>query len=307
LNHLEREQQLGDILETLKGGYNPNYQDMAVLEAVRGWEALSGEKKDEEVPAESTDEAVAGEDGEWTEAQLGQELDDLLTQDHVALLLGHESYITQDSTSLLLDLSSYIPESLTPQYVYLRDTTIEWLRALGIVRGLVTNSDETAQARTAFQDAESKLNSAKDKKRDDQDELAELFDPEYFGSEGQFKKLHGLCLSKDTGEYTYEVCLFGDATQKQGGSHHNLGKFSSWSTDPNIKPGEPSYYEVQHYTRGAKCWNGPERSVTLHLSCGTENKILTIAEPEKCEYHLTAITPALCLPLEVVEATRQEL
>src|ERR1700758_2722806 len=40
--HLEREKQLSDILDTLRHGYNPNYQDMAVLEAVRGWEYLAG-------------------------------------------------------------------------------------------------------------------------------------------------------------------------------------------------------------------------------------------------------------------------
>lgn len=41
----EREKALSDVLRNLKEGYNPNYQDMAVLEAVRGWEGLSGEQK----------------------------------------------------------------------------------------------------------------------------------------------------------------------------------------------------------------------------------------------------------------------
>jgi protein kinase C substrate 80K-H len=40
--HHEREKALGQILDTLRTGYNPNYQDMAVLEAVRGWEELAG-------------------------------------------------------------------------------------------------------------------------------------------------------------------------------------------------------------------------------------------------------------------------
>ncbi|KAF8591551.1 hypothetical protein K439DRAFT_906236 [Ramaria rubella] len=295
-SHVQREKQLGDILEALKGGYNPNYQDMAVLEAVRGWEALQKVEQ----------EGEEGEEGEWTEAHLEHQLEGVINQDHVALLLGHESHLHQETTSLLFDLSAYIPEALAPQYTWFRETITEWLRTFGMVRDVVTNPDATSQARAAYHDAENKLNSVKNQRRDDQDELAELFDPEGFGIEGEWKKLQGLCLSKDTGEYTYEVCLFGDATQK-GGGHHNLGKFASWSTDPNIKPGEPRYYEIQHYTRGAKCWNGPERSVTLHLSCGIENQILTVAEPEKCEYHLTATTPALCLPLDVIENSRQEL
>ncbi|KAF8528686.1 glucosidase II beta subunit-like-domain-containing protein [Gautieria morchelliformis] len=305
LKHLEKEKQLEDILDALKGGYNPNYQDMAVLEAVRGWEALSGDKNEES--AESTDSPEL-EEGEWTEDQLKYQLEGVINEDHVALLLGHDSYINKESTSMLWDLSLYLPESLTPQYNWLCNAVVEWLRTFGVIRGpgVTTNTDGTSQARAAYNEAESKFNAAKDNLRDEQDELAELFDPQGFGIQGEWKKLQGLCLSKDTGEYTYEVCLFGAATQKSG-AHHNLGSFSSWSTDPNIEPGEPRYYEIQHYTGGAQCWNGPQRSVTLHLSCGTENQILTIEEPEKCEYHLTATTPALCLPLEAVGNTREEL
>lgn len=100
-NHLDREKQLGDILEALKGGYNPNYQDMAVLEAVRGWEALSGEKQEE--PADSADSADLPEleEGEWTEEQLEHQLDEvILNQDYVALLVAHESHLNQEPTSL---------------------------------------------------------------------------------------------------------------------------------------------------------------------------------------------------------------
>ena len=38
----EDEKTLADILSQLRAGYNPNYQDMAVLEAVRGWEFYAG-------------------------------------------------------------------------------------------------------------------------------------------------------------------------------------------------------------------------------------------------------------------------
>lgn len=47
-----------------------------------------------------------------------------------------------------------------------------------------------------------------------------------------------------------------------------------------------------------KCWNGPNRSVMLELSCGTQNALLSVSEPEKCEYHFKATTPALCWPVE---------
>ena len=50
-------------------------------------------------------------------------------------------------------------------------------------------------------------------------------------------------------------------------------------------------------SRSLKCWNGPERSVKLDLSCGTNNELLHISEPEKCEYYFKATSPALCWPL----------
>jgi len=103
--HLEREKQLSDILDTLRHGYNPNYQDMAVLEAVRGWEYLAGlphlgEAEREEGGADD-EEATANidnvkeelEEGEWSMEQLEQQLDELLHVDHVSLLMEHDSHV----------------------------------------------------------------------------------------------------------------------------------------------------------------------------------------------------------------------
>jgi protein kinase C substrate 80K-H len=108
--HLEREKQLSDILDTLRHGYNPNYQDMAVLEAVRGWEYLAGlphiteadreEGSDEEDGATSqVDEAKEElEEGEWSGQQLEQQLDELLNVDHMSLLIEHESYVDEPAS-----------------------------------------------------------------------------------------------------------------------------------------------------------------------------------------------------------------
>ena len=32
----------------------------------------------------------------------------------------------------------------------------------------------------------------------------------------------------------------------------------------------------------------------LYLECGVENKILSVSEPEKCEYVMKMTTPAIC-------------
>ena len=108
--HLEREKALGEILNTLRSGYNPNYQDMAVLEAVRGWEELAGlphindvrkdaDNKDDnqESDSEAKDENGAGKaeqnDDMWSAEKLEQELDGLVATDHLSLLLEYEEYV----------------------------------------------------------------------------------------------------------------------------------------------------------------------------------------------------------------------
>ena len=155
--HLEREKQLGDILEALKTGYNPNYQDMAVLEAVKGWEALRpAENSGEEEPALFN--ADDFEDREWTEDQLKYQLDPILNQDYVALLLAHENHINHETTSLreylnyavsvlfllnstlVTDLVSYLPESLLPTYEAAKNTILSWLQAVGIIKSSAIDS-----------------------------------------------------------------------------------------------------------------------------------------------------------------------
>ncbi|KIK33935.1 hypothetical protein CY34DRAFT_813259 [Suillus luteus UH-Slu-Lm8-n1] len=317
--HLEREKALGDILTSLRTGYNPNYQDMAVLEAVRGWEALAGlphindVRKGDDGEADTTAEKPTTEDnvedeGLWNAAKIEKELDQLLKTDHVTLLLEHDQLVGPASAqSLLLDISAYLPDVLLPSYHSFRDSVLSALSVFGIGGGGASDtSAESNRARVALSDAEHSLKLTQDEQRTANEDLSDIFDPDGFGPEGEWKKLDGMCLSKDTGEYTYEVCLFDEARQipNSGGSGFSLGKFSSW--DKAARAGELEYYTRQHYTQGAKCWNGPHRSVELVLTCGTENTLLTVAELEKCEYQITGTTPALCRPLED-EHTKDEL
>ena len=112
--HLEREKALGEILGALRTGYNPNYQDMAVLEAVRGWEELAGLPhinevgKDEaakvEVKSEGPEESV--EPGMWSTSQLESGLNNLLETDHVSLLLEHENHIQAPQEDSVREYSS---------------------------------------------------------------------------------------------------------------------------------------------------------------------------------------------------------
>ncbi|KAF7354938.1 hypothetical protein MSAN_01408600 [Mycena sanguinolenta] len=213
------------------------------------------------------------------------------------------------SASSLFNMRSYLPESFMPQYEGMRETILSWLEIFGIAGTDVEKSTDTSKARQALTDAENALKRVREQKKNAEEDLEEIFNPEGFGTEGEWKKLDGTCLALDTGEYTYEICMFDEAKQKpnKGGTTFNLGKFSSWNPSPDVKPGDPAYYEKQIYNRGTRCWNGPERSVALVLTCGTENALLTVAELEKCEYQITGTSPALCLPLDEKANGREEL
>jgi len=110
---LEKEKALGEILDNLRSKYNPNYQDMAVLEAVRGWEQIANLPhindvgKDDQVEAEgNTEEANDEEDdgngvyepeeelpeGEWPKEDLTWKLDNLLKEDATRLLIEHDEF-----------------------------------------------------------------------------------------------------------------------------------------------------------------------------------------------------------------------
>lgn len=93
----ERERSLGDILDNLRAGYNPNYQDMAVLEAVRGWEQIAHIDKTNEHVTDEEAGISEGEDkheeGEWSREDLEAKLDSLLNTDYESLLLAHEEHI----------------------------------------------------------------------------------------------------------------------------------------------------------------------------------------------------------------------
>jgi len=185
---------------------------------------------------------------------------------------------------------------------------LSWLQILGFVKGPSTAISEATKAREKLNDAERSLNLAQKHLEEVSKELLDLFNPTRYGVEGQWKKLHNTCLTKNTGDYIYEVCLFGEARQQpnHGGSTFSLGKFTSWNPSPDVTEGSKEYYSTQVYSHGTRCWNGPERNVKLVLSCGTENVLLTVTELEKCEYLLTGTTPALCLPSEDERDSRKD-
>ena len=101
------------------------------------------------------------------------------------------------------------------------------------------------------------------------------------GPNGELYPLANQCFSVEAGKYTYEVCVFRDAKQKEGDDGGTqLGKFTHM--EYKEETGERTLY----WENGQRCWNGPARSATVHVSCGAENKVLSADEPDTCRYVL---------------------
>ncbi|PLW22299.1 hypothetical protein PCASD_15310 [Puccinia coronata f. sp. avenae] len=278
--------QLNNILKDLKAGYNPNYQDMVVKGAVKGFEEWEADKASQAQEA-GADEVVSIPVNEELDGMVNEDPVDLITAEQETLGGGSER---AGSTAAGFNLAAYLPASLGKA-----------LHALGVLpaspteRGTGDTSAESAerpdvvQARTRLHDAQNALQTSQAQLDETRTKLAQDWGPQW-----EFKKLDQSCLELNHAEYIYEVCLFGEAFQKtSNGARTSLGRFSHWNKD--APHGSPEYYSKQVYTDGAKCWNGPERSLHLEIRCGTKNQLYSVMEPEKCEYLMRMSSPAMCL------------
>ncbi|XP_043289156.1 glucosidase 2 subunit beta [Venturia canescens] len=147
--------------------------------------------------------------------------------------------------------------------------------------------DEATRAREQYQQAEKACSELQMKIR-----TSEEKNERDYGPEEEFAPLDGECFEYRDSEYVYSMCPFGRATQRSisGGSEVNLGHYHEWAGP------ETNKYLKMKYDRGLTCWNGPARNVLVNIRCGTENRLVSVSEPSRCEYAMEFITPALCNP-----------
>lgn len=107
-----------------------------------------------------------------------------------------------------------------------------------------------------------------------------------FGPESEFHHLDGKCLELRVKQYIYEVCPFASSKQKEGHQSTSLGSWSGFEDRDGAK--------VMKFTGGQTCWQGPARSLTVLLRCGSEDQLISVEEPSKCVYEIVMQTPAVC-------------
>uniref|UniRef100_A0A7N6F5V9 Glucosidase 2 subunit beta n=1 Tax=Anabas testudineus TaxID=64144 RepID=A0A7N6F5V9_ANATE len=90
--------------------------------------------------------------------------------------------------------------------------------------------------------------------------------------------------------YIYRLCPFSKVSQKPkyGGSETNLGSWGKWAGP------EGNIYSMMKYEHGTGCWQGPNRSTTVKLTCGKETVVTSTSEPSRCEYLMEFTSPAAC-------------
>lgn len=130
------------------------------------------------------------------------------------------------------------------------------------------------------------------------DDLKKTLERDY-GADGQFSHMDGACFSMAIKQYTYEVCPYSNAAQKEGSGSTSLGQW-----DGLVRSDDGAY--TMKFARGQSCWQGPQRSLTVHLRCGAEDKPIAVEEPSKCVYEMVMETPAVC-NLEHAQALRMNL
>lgn len=133
--------------------------------------------------------------------------------------------------------------------------------------------DESNEARRLFENSERELRNI-EKDIEDIKKKLELD----LGTNSEFASMIDQCFEFEDREYVYKLCPFDRTIQKSKNNNGetSIGNWKSWGD------GENKYLQMK-FDNGLGCWNGPQRSTNVILSCGIENKLISVTEPNRCE------------------------
>jgi len=118
-----------------------------------------------------------------------------------------------------------------------------------------------------------------------------------YGNNFQFYYLKLKCLNFDRPEYSYEICPYATSKQniKSNSQQTNMGNQFSWVEK----------YNSFKFENGDSCWQGPNRSSTVKIICGQDDKIISQDEPSRCVYFFTMTSPSLCNEIDLTNLKNQ--
>lgn len=173
--------------------------------------------------------------------------------------------------------------------VFPRDQDDEWHKHLEQLYSMTEQESamliDTADKESKAETAERIVKDLEKRIRDINDSIG-TDDSNKFGPDGALHSIRSDCFTTKAGKYTYELCMYGKAAQKDGSST-NLGQWAGASVDDEEG-------HVWRWDGGAKCWNGPKRSATAYVTCGAETVVLSADEPDTCRYVLQVRSPIAC-------------
>ncbi|TGO13423.1 hypothetical protein BTUL_0070g00530 [Botrytis tulipae] len=279
--------ELEGILTRFKEERNPNFNDEGVKRAVKAWEDYAATKDASEAEdTESQDAAVdetakAENDGiEWETWENDEEESDV---------------------DALYKFEEYLPESIRT-WVHQKVTD---LRIILIENGVLADNANSGSESKSVQDARNAYQAVSDDVGTKQNTLSDLksdLEKDY-GVDDIFRALKGSCVSKDSGEYDYELCWMEKTSQKskKGGGNTGMGNFVRFDkievdeeVDAEGKGLGKGVRTTLVYENGQHCWNGPNRATTVVLACAEKDEIWKVVEMEKCNYRMDVGTPAVC-------------
>ncbi|TVY57969.1 Glucosidase 2 subunit beta, partial [Lachnellula cervina] len=297
----EKVAKLEAILSTFKEEYNPNFNDEGVKRAVQSWENYAANKgTDADESAEDRDiESISKPDSEseginWVEWETADEESDV---------------------EALYKIEEYLPASLRT-WVHQKITD---LRIILIENGILADNANSGSESKAVADARNSYNTVNDDLGIKKSSLGDLQGDltKDYGADDIFRALKNTCVSKDSGEYEYELCWLDKTTQKskKGGGNTGMGNFVRFDklyVDEEVGAdgkglGQGERF-VLMYENGQGCWNGPNRQTTVVLACAEKDEIWKVQEQEKCMYRMDVGSPTVCeKEVKVEKANKDEL
>jgi len=283
---ISRVQELESILTALKEDHNPNFNDEGVKRAVRGWE----------------DYAARDTSDTWSDAE-NRDLIAIMAEDSSESGVNWSDFDSDDTpesdVSAIYQFTAYLPPSIQSWL----DNKLTSFRQLLISNGILpdTSSPTDISDSKAVQGAKSTLSDAQRDLTNSQNDLRRTNEDltKDFGPDGIFRSLASTCVSKDSGEYTYELCFMSSTKQKskKGGADTNMGNFAGFDVEDVDDAGGKlgvGRRIVMKYENGQHCWNGPNRSTRVVLACSEKEEVWKISESEKCVYRMEVGTAAVC-------------